>query len=96
MKVRKALIAVGAAASLAVVPSTAFAGNRSNDDCRDGSKWKDYKYAPQCECECPDEDKCDYRDKDHRDKVEKKVYREYEPKKETRKSPYTGRVLKTA
>ena len=51
MKIRKALIAVVAAASLAVVPSTAFAGNRSNDDCRDGSKWKDYKYAPQCECE---------------------------------------------
>ena len=95
MKIRNALVAIAAAASLAVVPSTAFAGNQSSDDCRDDAKWKNYKYAAQCECECPDEDECD-RDRDHRDKVEKKVYKEYEPKKETRKSSYEGRVLKTA
>ncbi len=94
MKIRKALIAIAAAASLAVVPSTAFAGNQADNDCRDGSRWDDYKYAPKCECECPDEDRCD--DRDHRDKVEKKVYKDYEPKKETRKSTYQGRVLKTA
>lgn len=93
MKIRRTLIALAAAASLAVVPSTAFAGSQSDNDCRDGSRWNDYKYAPKCECECPEEDKCD--DRDHRDKVEKKVYKEYTPKQEKRQTTYTGRVLRT-
>lgn len=94
MKFRRTAMALATAASLVLIPTTAYAGgNSSYDDCRDGKKWNDYKYAPKCECKCDKKD-CD---KDHREKDRDKDHYTYSkptPKKE-RQSTYTGRVLKT-
>lgn len=91
MKFRRTAIALATAASLVLIPANAFAGGNhsSHDDCRDGKKWNDYKYAPKCEC--------DHKDKDHRDKDRDRDHYTYSkptPKKE-RQSTYTGRVLRT-
>lgn len=69
MKIRNTVIAL-ATASLLVIPATSAVAGDRHDDCRDdrrsfehkygGNKDKDYKYAPDKEC--------DKKDKDHRDK----------------------------
>lgn len=69
MKIRHTVIAI-ATASLLVIPATSAVAGDRHDDCRDdrrsfehkygGDKHKDYKYAPDKEC--------DKKDKDHRDK----------------------------
>ena len=90
MKFRRTAMALATAASLVLIPTTAFAGgNSSSDDCRDGKKWNDYKYAPHCEC--------DDKDKDHRDKDRDKDHYSYSkptPKTE-RQATFRGRVLNT-
>lgn len=98
MRLRKTLIAVGTAAALVVIPTSAYAGGSSND-CRDGKKWNDYKYAPPAECPKPP------KDRDHRDRDRDRDYGSHDRKeKETETtgstttsstSVYSGRVLKT-
>lgn len=80
MKIRRTLIAIATASLLVVPATTAVAGG--NYDCRDdkrtfeykhgGKKDKDYKYAPDKECDKDDKDR-DHRDKD-RDKDRDKEY----------------------
>lgn len=95
MMIRRAAITLATAASLVLIPTTAYAGNdKHQDDCRDDKKWFDYKYAPQCECDDKDHDHRDHdRDKD-RDKDRPKTYTTKAPKTE-RLATYQGRVLKT-
>lgn len=112
MRFRKTVVAIATAASLVVIPTTAYAGGSKdyNDDCRDHKVWKDYRYAPPCECDDKDHDHRDHdrdkdRDKDWGRKDEAKPtptktttvikYTTKAPAKQ-RQATYEGRVLKTS
>lgn len=106
MKIRNTVIAL-ATASLLVIPATSAVAGDRHDDCRDdrrsfehkygGNKDKDYKYAPDKEC--------DKKDKDHRDKGRDKPAKTDKPvtapvvqkstSTSTAPASKAGRVLKT-
>lgn len=106
MKIRNTVIAL-ATASLLVIPATSAVAGDRHDDCRDdrrsfehkygGNKDKDYKYAPDKEC--------DKKDKDHRDKDRDKPAKTDKPvtapvvqkstSTSTAPASKAGRVLKT-